>query len=52
LNLGEWLQYEIDMDIPLLRLPYDEQFLMLDMNTNNALQGKNDAFFRFISLRK
>ena len=38
-NLGEWFQYEVDLDIPLLRLPYDEKFLMIDVNTNGALQG-------------
>ena len=39
LNIGEWFQYEVDLDIPLLRLPYDEKVLMLDMNTNGAILG-------------
>ena len=39
LNIGEWFQYEVDLDIPLLRLPYDEKVLLLDMNTNGAILG-------------
>ena len=39
LNIGEWFQYEVDLDIPLLRLPYDEKVLMIDMNTNGAILG-------------
>ena len=39
LNIGEWFQYEVDLDIPLLRLPYDEKVLMLDMNTDGAILG-------------
>ena len=56
LNIGEWFQYEVDLDIPLLRLPYDGKVLMLDMNTNGAILGSvvslafNISWFFFLSI--
>jgi len=42
LNLGEWFQYQLDIDLPLLALPYEEKSLLLDISTQNAIQGMDD----------
>jgi hypothetical protein len=38
-DLGNWFKYQVDIDLPLLSLPYDEKTLLLDINTQNPLKG-------------
>ena len=39
LSLGEWFQYQVDFDLPLLSLPYNEKNLMFDINTQHPIKG-------------
>ena len=47
LVLGNWLKYAVDIDLPLLTLPGNEKNLIVDLNTQNAVNGN-----MFISLYK
>ena len=39
LNLGEWFRYYVDIDLPLLSLPYDEKVMIVDLSTQHPTQG-------------
>jgi len=39
LDLGNWFQYQVDIDMQLLSLPFNEKNMEVDVNMQHSING-------------